>query len=133
MNALSPRLSKFNDELGAYLQAHGVGTYGKSLFHAQLPQKPISCIAYVVRSGPVIVGEPLIRLETQILVRDMSYDPGLSRTQDIYELLDHKADILATIQGRVVPLARPGAFFRDVNAQYVFTSNYAWLLNPVIS
>lgn len=120
------------DEVGAYLEAEGVGTVGTDIFLGQLAHTPDDQVAVYEFEGavPTFVhdaGVPISeRPRIQAIARNESYSVGRTKIEAVYTALNKVANqaLSATTYHRIFPLQPPFFLKRDENDRVLFACNF---------
>jgi hypothetical protein len=116
------------DDVGSYLQNHGIGTVGADIFLGQLPDQPDNCTALFEYGG----SSPDLHWNgeypgLQVRVRNKSYAAGRAKIGSIYLVLHGLCEIvLGTTRYLLVKANQsPESMGRDENGREEFVVNFS--------
>lgn len=121
------------NEIGAYLQANGVGTVGTDIFLDRMPETPDTCIALFEYGGspthrtmnalPGTANAEVVRI--QILCRAATHVTARSKARSIFALLDHYDGTLSSVTYYyVMAISSPFYLKRDENERAYYACNF---------
>jgi len=120
------------DEIGAYLQAQGVGTAGTDLFLSGLPDAPDTALAILETGGfEPDLAAPMDNPTFQIMSRAGDYFVARTRAKAAYDALHGLAETV--LSGRRYLLIRamqsPTYIGVDQNGRHLIATNYAAIVS----
>lgn len=134
------------DDIGAYLQAQGIGTLGSTLFLSQLPESTSTGTVVGILESPAArpatramtgtVGTQAVRLEwprIQIQARSALYGPGRDKITDVVHRLDNLGPIVwsGVRYEKITCLTRPARLLRrDSNDRTIFYAEFEIAKEP---
>lgn len=119
------------DEVVAYLEDEGVGTFGTDLFIGHEPDAPTNVVTIYPTGGRPPSSDRDKEYPTmQVRVRNTSYVNGFEKATSILSLLHVNTSNLATTRGRCYATqSSPSMIGRGDNGEFIFVQNYYWLVS----
>ena len=121
------------DEIGAYLEAQGLGTLATDLFLGEMPSEPDTCVVVHeyeggppvhfmgIAAGTAIWEQPRV----QVMTRSKSYATARSKAKDAFNKLDgHSGTLSGTEYGYIRALGSPGLLGKDGNDRVLVVCNF---------
>jgi hypothetical protein len=121
------------EDIATYLQTVGVGTIGSTLFKGQIPTLPDNCVAVFQYAGssPIVTHDKKVldSLGLQIRVRNTEYSVGMTKAQEIIDLLSPKSNITigTGFYLSVVANQNPVPLGLDEKGRHEFSVNFSIL------
>lgn len=120
------------EDIGAYLQAYGIGTLGVDLFLHVTPDKPedsVTIVEYSSDPPEYIHDKQKVEVElprVQVSARSMRPEVGRLKAEQIYQLLMaiHNEVIGTTRYLWCMPVDSPAMVGRDENGRFLSTVNF---------
>lgn len=122
------------DDLATYLQTNSVGTLGSSLFIGNMPDGTDNCVMVDVTGGVAPSKDvPIMQPTVQCLVRNTSFETGLTKIKAVRDLLHRLNDGNTLKSGGVdvmscFAMQEPTHLGKDTNERHIFTCNFIFKL-----
>lgn len=124
-------MSSWLDDIGSYLESHGIGVQGTDIFYRGFDAEAQNCIALFDHAGLssiVSLSKDMIieRPELGVLVRNESDTAGEQIAHSIYELLNFLTDtsIGSTRFAHIEAIAPPFFVSQTDSNLFVFSTNF---------
>jgi hypothetical protein len=115
------------DDIGVYLQSHGIGEVGVDIFKGAMPDSPDKCICLYEYAGePLSLDWDGENPGLQVMVRDKSYEQGRLKINRIQNTLHgiNNTTINGTRYLLVHAQQSPESLGRDENNRCEFVINF---------
>lgn len=121
-------------DLATYLQAQSIGTMGTNLFISGFAGDTDDQVALIGTGGVEPYKDiPVARPTVQVSIRNKSYEAGIAKAYEIFNLLDQADDRLVLKAGgvdvmQVNALSEPNYLGADNSSRHLFTINFVFML-----
>ena len=122
------------EDLANYLEEQNVAEQGVDLFISGFAGSEDNQIALQATGGVEPYKDiPVARPTVQISIRNKSYDAGIAKAYEIFNLLDRKDDRLVLKTGgvdvmQVNALSEPNYLGADTKSRHLYTINFVFML-----
>lgn len=110
-----------------YLQAHGFGSVGATLFHQAIPSSPAVCLGVFPAGGPEDFREVISRPRFQIMVRGLDPRSVNATANRVFQHFHKNFVDFATCRGRVTADHYPTPAALDSNNKILSYLNFSFL------
>jgi hypothetical protein len=129
-------MSQLLENIAEFLENNDLGTRGETIFVGYLPDDVgVDGMISIDQTGGVSpdVDMPIGKPSVQIMVRTLNYDDGMSKIQQIFELLHATHDDFVLIEDgvdimRVFALNEPQHYDRDEAGRDIFSCTFVFQL-----